>query len=87
LALWVRGAKLEEDMVVGFIDETPLVMRVVVNATPAGLELVVRLPPEIKSGEDFVERRFSPWNSRPPTFSFTLAPTLNSLAEKSFPRA
>src|SRR5208282_1209798 len=51
---WHRGDSFESDMVAGFIDGRPLVMRVHVAVTAEGLTLTVRLPPEC--GRNFEEK-------------------------------
>jgi hypothetical protein len=82
---WQRRRQFRSDIVVGFIERRPLVMRIGVKVTFEGLELIVRLPSEIKGGKDFIEKRFAAWNSGKPTFSFTLVPTFEPYASPSFP--
>jgi hypothetical protein len=72
-------------MVVGFIEDKPLIINVSVTATRQGLELTVRMPRDIKSARDFVERRFAAWGSGAPTFSFMLGSTVEPYAANSFP--
>ena len=85
IADWHRCRIFDSDMVVGFTDENPLVMRVHVMVTRKGLELTIRMPREVKSARDFVEKRFAAWGSDAPTFSLTLVPTFDPYATHSFP--
>jgi hypothetical protein len=87
IADWQRRDDFDSDMVVGFSNGNPLVMRVHVLATSEGLELTVRMPREVKSARDFIERRFSAWGSGAPTFSLLLGPSFDPYAARSFPTA
>jgi hypothetical protein len=82
---WLRRQQLKSDVVVGFIGERPLVMRVRIEVTRDGLELTVSLPPSVKKLRGFMEKRFTPWKSETPTFSIEINPTLDHYAVKSFP--
>jgi hypothetical protein len=82
---WLRRRKLKSDVVVGFIGERPLVMRVRVEVTRDGLELTVSLPPSVKKLRGFVEKRFTPWGSEAPMFSVTVCPTSDRYAVNAFP--
>ena len=82
---WQRRRRFLSDMVVGFINRKPLVISLRVKVTVDGLELIVRMPRDIKSARDFCERRFSAWGSGSPPLSFTLVPTFDPYAVNSFP--
>jgi len=82
---WLRRRRFKSDMVVGFIGNRPLVMNVRITALKDGLELVIRMPRDIKSARDFIERRFTPWGSNTPSFSIMLSPTFEPHAAKGFP--
>jgi hypothetical protein len=71
-------------MVVGFVGDRPLVMNVRVKVLRQGVELIIRMPNEIKSARDFIERRFTPWGSDAPSFSLMLSPTFEPHAASSF---
>jgi hypothetical protein len=82
---WLRRRSFKSDMVVGFIEGKPLVITARVKATIEGLELTVRMPREVKSARDFVEKRFAAWGSGAPTFSFMLGSTVEPYAAHAFP--
>ena len=82
---WSRSKQFLSDMVIGFIDENPLIVRVQANVITEGVELIITPPPELVSASDFIERRFSPWGSDAPTLSITLVPTFEPLAANAFP--
>ena len=82
---WERASNLVSDRVVGFINDRPLVIRAIVNVTGEGLELIVRLPPDIAPDSEFEERFFAAWGSGSPPFSLTLVPTIDHYATNSFP--
>ena len=82
---WSRSRQFQSDMVIGFVDENPLIIRVCANVITEGVELIITPPPELVSASDFIERRFSPWGSDAPTLSITLVPTFEPLAANAFP--
>ena len=82
---WLRQNRFKSDVVVGFIDSRPLVVRARVMVTASGLELIVRLPPDAESARDFMERRFTPWGGNVPLFSLMIHPTNETYAVNSFP--
>jgi hypothetical protein len=82
---WLRRRCFKSEVVVGFIGERPLVMRIRVKVTQDGLELTVWLPPSIKKLRGFVERHFTPWNGETPTFSIAVRPTHDHYPVRSFP--
>jgi len=85
LSVWQRRSHMTSDMVVGFVGTRPLVMNVQITAMCDGLELVIRMPRNIKSARDFIERRFTPWGSDAPSFSIMLSPNFEPYASKGFP--
>ena len=82
---WERADTLVSDRVVGFIGDRPLVVRITVNVTSGGIELIVRPPPDLASNCPFEERFFAPWGSGEPAVSITIVPTLDHYAVRSFP--
>lgn len=81
---WQRCDRFMSDIVVGFIEDRPLVVRIRIKVTREGLGLIVTLPPDISSASDFIERRFSPWGSGAPPVSMIFIPTSDHYALKSF---
>ena len=81
---WLRRRHFTSDMVVGFVGEKPLVVSARIRVMQEGLELTIRPPRELKSVKDFIERRFSSWDSHAPCFSVTLSPEFVPPAARSF---
>jgi len=82
---WLRCRSIELDIIVGFIDERPLIIHAHATATAEGLELVVRLPREVKAARDFFERQLTPWGSDRASFSLFLSPRYEPPASRHFP--
>jgi len=80
---WHRSDLFITDMVAGFIDGRPLIVRLHVKVTAKGLTMIVRLPSGSKL--KFEDKRFAPWGSGEPAVSVTLAPTFDHYAVQSFP--
>jgi len=83
---WLRRRSFKSDIIVGFIGERPLIVHARATAIAEGLELVVRLPHDVKAGHDFIEQRFTPWGSDRACFSLLISPRFEPLGAKHFPK-
>ena len=68
LPCWMRRSRFASDLVIGFRDETPIIIRIYARVNGLGLELTVRTPRDITGS--FEHMTFTPWGSDTPSFGF-----------------
>ena len=83
LPCWMRRSRFASDLVIGFRNETPIIIRIYVKVYGLGLELIVRQPRELRG--HYERKVFKPWDSEPPSMGFGATQVAEHWPNNMFP--